>query len=226
MDAHGQAADSFGRDAWERHWREASAPVPPSPYLARETSDLEPGTALDAGCGAGAETVWLATQGWRVIGVDIAPTALARAAALAERPTLRGAATWVEADLTTWEPDEPLDLVLSSYTPAAIPQLELYRRLAGWVAPGGSLLIVGHLHGRPAGGHGHRHDEQAQEHGRGDRPPPEATVSLASVTALFDAGAWVVETAEEHVRTAAEAGAQPVRANDIVVRTRRRPESA
>ncbi|WP_433519190.1 hypothetical protein ACQP2T_28910 [Nonomuraea sp. CA-143628] len=63
----------FDKDFWERHWQERPAGVPgsmggspPNPYLARETSGLTPGTALDAGCGSGAEAIWLASHGWHV----------------------------------------------------------------------------------------------------------------------------------------------------------------
>ena len=38
--------------------------------------DLRPGMALDAGCGHGAEAIWLASTGWRVTAVDFSATAL------------------------------------------------------------------------------------------------------------------------------------------------------
>ncbi|WP_238432525.1 class I SAM-dependent methyltransferase [Micromonospora tarensis] len=80
----------FDKGYWDRHWHqpdhhrpEAGDENPPHPYLADQVSDLTPGTALDAGCGTGAEAVWLASHGWRVTAVDIASAALARAAARA-----------------------------------------------------------------------------------------------------------------------------------------------
>lgn len=39
---------------------------------------LSPGRALDVGCGEGADSLWLAQQGWRVTGVDIAQSALSK----------------------------------------------------------------------------------------------------------------------------------------------------
>lgn len=42
-----------------------------------------PRTALDIGCGEGADAVWLAQQGWQVTAIDHAPTAVRRAQELA-----------------------------------------------------------------------------------------------------------------------------------------------
>ena len=70
---------AFDKDYWESHWQQASGHAPgpelvPNPYLAREISRLAPGTALDAGCGEGAEAIWLATAGWQVTAADIFTT--------------------------------------------------------------------------------------------------------------------------------------------------------
>jgi len=201
--------DGFEKDAWERHWRETlgeHAPADsPGPYLTAETTELRPGTALDAGCGTGAHAVLLAERGWTVTGVDVAPTALAAAA---ERAGRAGASVrWVEADLTTWAPEAPFDLVLTAYAHASIPQLDLYRRLGEWVAPGGTLLIVGHSgHGDATG-----HDEQ---------PPEASRVTLPDITALFAAPAWRIRTARED---AATVPGHPVRHHDVIVRAERAP---
>ncbi len=74
----------FDKDYWESHWQQANEhrtgqEVDPNPYLAREISTLAPGTALDAGCGEGAEAIWLANQGWQVTAADISTEALSRA---------------------------------------------------------------------------------------------------------------------------------------------------
>ena len=108
--------------------------------LAEIASALPPGTALDAGAGEGGDAVWLAEHGWDVTAVDGSRTALDRgAAAAAERGVM---VTWVEADLRAWVPPTRYDLVTSHYLHAE--GARGWGWLADAVAPGGTLLVVGH----------------------------------------------------------------------------------
>lgn len=70
-------SEEFGKTFWEERYRgRTTAHVsPPNPQLVTEAGDLTPGTALDAGCGEGADAIWLASRGWQVTAVDIATTA-------------------------------------------------------------------------------------------------------------------------------------------------------
>jgi SAM-dependent methyltransferase len=206
----------FDKDFWERHWQQGRAGSPgsmggnpPNPYLARETGGLAPGTALDAGCGGGAEAIWLASQGWHVTAADISSEALARAAGRAAASGLPERLQWVEADLTAWRPGAQFDLVMTHYAHPAMPQLEFYDRIAGWVAPGGTLLIVGHLHTPGSADHG-RH------------PPAEASVTSAAITARLDGKEWEIVTAEEYLRTLTGHEGRAVPLRDVVVRAARR----
>ncbi|MEK8108387.1 class I SAM-dependent methyltransferase [Micromonospora sp. M12] len=70
---------------------------------------------MDAGCGTGAEAIWLASHGWQVTAVDISSEALARAAVRAEGSAVSDRVRWVEADLTTWAPKTRFDLVTTHY---------------------------------------------------------------------------------------------------------------
>ncbi|MCR1785999.1 methyltransferase domain-containing protein [Nocardioides carbamazepini] len=208
---------SFDQDYWDRHWQgdragapAAEAGAPPHPHLPRETGDLTPGTALDAGCGAGAEAIWLASRGWRVTAADIAERALARAAELAAASGVADRVQWVHADLSRWEPGTTYDLVTTHYAHPAMPQLEFYDRVATWVAPSGTLLIVGHLH---------------RDHGHGPggaEPPAAATATAAGITARLDPARWDVVTAEESPRAVTGHGACAVTLHDVVVRATRR----
>ncbi len=205
----------FDKEYWEQHWQGSGdgpgsmGGNPPNPYLARELGELAPGTALDAGCGAGAEAIWLAAHGWQVTAADISAEALAMAA---KRAAASGAAErlrWVAADLSVWRPETRFDLVTTHYAHPAMPQLEFYDRIAEWVAPGGTLLIVGHLHTQGDHGHGHGH-----------QPPVEASATAAAVTARLDETMWEVVTAEEGHRT--HPGREDARLHDVVVRATRR----
>lgn len=220
----------FDKEYWEQHWRQASAErparvggSPPNPHLARETSELVPGTALDAGCGAGAEAIWLASRRWQVTAVDISFEALARAA---ERATAIGTSQrlqWVEADLSVWEPATRFDLVTTHYAHPAMSQLEFYDRIAAWVAPHGTLLIVGHLHTDRASGGQDRGQSQGRGHMSGHHPPAEASATAAAITARLDETAWQVVTAEERHRTLIGHGGAHAPLHDVVVRATRRP---
>lgn len=109
---------------------------------------LTPGSALDAGCGHGADALWLAGQGWRVTAVDVAGTVLeqARRGAASADADPAGRIQWVPADLMSWQPAaNGYDLVSAHYVHAPAGQQEAFlRRLVSAVAPGGTLLVVGH----------------------------------------------------------------------------------
>jgi SAM-dependent methyltransferase len=207
----------FDKGYWEQHWAQrhgAASPDDggnaPNPYLPRETAGLVPDTALDAGCGTGGEAIWLAAHGWRVTAADISAIALARASEHAAVASLSDRVTWVEADLTSWEPGRQFDLVVTSYAHPAMPQLAFYARISEWVAPGGTLLIVGH-----------RNAHASTRHSQ--RPPTKAAVALSDITEALDPTAWCIETAEEETRTLAGPGGRALRLHDVIVRATRRP---
>jgi SAM-dependent methyltransferase len=213
--------EQMDRDYWESHWkardhgtgRGTGGGMPAHPYLGEETSTLEPGTALDAGCGEGAEAVWLASRGWSVTAADISSEALARAAGRVSLAGVADRVELVEADLGVWEPESRFDLVTTHYAHPATSQLAFYERISRWVGPGGTLLIVGHG-GRHGHGHGHGHDE--------GQPPEEVIVTAASVAQVLDPALWAVVTADEPVRTVTKPGGGSVELHDVVVRAARR----
>lgn len=201
---------SFDKTYWDQTWTGERAPAmssgDPNPHLINEIGGLEPGTALDAGCGAGAEAIWLAAQGWDVTGADVADAALDYAKDRATAAGVSDRVRWVQADLSSWAPETQYDLVTTHYAHPAMPQLDFYERIAEWVAHGGILLIVGHLH------HGHG-DSHGDSH-----PPAEASATADSITDRLDPVDWNVVTAEESQRTMVGPGGRTITIDDVVVR--------
>jgi SAM-dependent methyltransferase len=137
------------RDARRREWDERHAAghiesADPNPLLVSRTADLMPGSALDLGCGDGANAIWLARQGWRVTGVDWSGVALAKARSHTEAAGV--SVEWVMADLLNWSPPSgTFDLVVLVFLHAWPDERRpMYAGAARAVAPGGRLLVIGH----------------------------------------------------------------------------------
>jgi SAM-dependent methyltransferase len=134
--------------SWEERYRGAPAlwSGQANPSLVAEAGDLPPGRALDVGCGEGGDVLWLAGCGWQVTGLDWSEVALARAAEHAAAAGLSGQVEWVRGDVDSWAPPAAAyDLVTAHFLhPTADQRHPLVRRLAAAVAPGGTLLWVGH----------------------------------------------------------------------------------
>ena len=193
-----------------------SAPVVwsgrPNRQLVVEASALPPGTALDAGCGEGADALWLAERGWRVTAVDFSTVALDRGAAGARARGLDERIAWVHADLDAWTPPRGgFDLVAAHYLHSrGADRPALFERLAAAVAPGGTLLVVGHLLG---GGPGHEH-----HHGH----DPDLAYTAEDVAAVLVPAEWrdIVTENRERGPEAAERTGNPVPDTVLVARRR------
>jgi SAM-dependent methyltransferase len=196
----------FDEASWEERYRTTPSlwSGRANPQLVAEAAGLPPGRALDAGSGEGGDALWLAGRGWRVTAVDFSTVALARAAAQADR--LGVEVEWVHADLTRWEPPTgAFDLVSAQYfhLPAA-DRDPAFARLAAAVAPGGSLLVVGH---RPSELH---------------TGVPGMFFSAAQVAATLDPEAWDVVVCEDRPRTASGPAGHELPVADAVLRAVRR----
>jgi SAM-dependent methyltransferase len=134
------------REDWDRRYAavENLWSAKPNRFLVAEVVALEPGRALDLACGEGQNAIWLAERGWRVRAVDYSPVAIDKARARAEREGV--AVDFVEDDLLRHEPEAAAyDLVLLLYL--HLPSDErrsVLARAAGALAPGGTLLLLGH----------------------------------------------------------------------------------
>jgi SAM-dependent methyltransferase len=208
-----QSAHRLDRGFWDERWsdvlREHAAQVaqrPPNAYLTAAVGGLAPGRALDAGCGHGSEALWLAGRGWQVTAVDFSPTVLAhgRSTAATLGPDIAERIDWVEGDLGIWTPEAGLyDLVTSLYVHVAGSVGEMVSRLATGVAPGGTLLLVGHLPIDPMTG--------AETPAAG-----QVQVTVDAAVAVLDPQRWEIPVAEDRPRAAAGTGF------DAVICARRR----
>ncbi|MBE7484241.1 MAG: methyltransferase domain-containing protein [Polyangiaceae bacterium] len=202
----------YDRSYWEQLWAKTLrehpdkvAQRPPNAYLVAELTGLRPGRALDAGCGHGAETLWLAAHGWEVTAVDFSASALAHARSTAEAlgPDIAKRIAWREGDLAVWAPPPShFDLVMCLYVHVAGSVGEMVQRLASGVAPGGTLFVVGHRPIDPATGEPTAAAGQVQ-------------VSVESALAVLDQREWVLEVAAERARAVTGTGV------DAVIRARR-----
>ena len=88
---------------WNARYLNADAPwdtgiVPPEVVALIESGEPQPGWVLDLGCGSGVTSRFLAANRFRVVGVDLALSALSRAAQTAARQGL--AAHFCQGDVT------------------------------------------------------------------------------------------------------------------------------
>lgn len=126
--------------------------------LAAVTADRAPGRALDLGCGEGGDVLWLAERGWTATGLDLAPSAIARAREEAATRGI-GGAEFAVADLGAWadtaagnhaggdgQGDGGYDLVSASFlqSPVALERAKILRAGAARVRPGGLLVVIAH----------------------------------------------------------------------------------
>jgi SAM-dependent methyltransferase len=196
-------------EAWDSRYAESQRiwSGKPNAALVSEISSLSPGRALDLGCGEGADAVWLARQGWRVTAVDISGVALARAA---EHAADAGVTVdWQKHDLSESFPVGEWDLVSAQFLHfwKEFDREKILRRAAAAVAPGGVLVIEGHMdHGPFAHGDHEVHF-----------PTPD------EVIASLDLGdEWEVLRRDIHPRNQQDEDGNTIVRTDATVKLRRR----
>jgi SAM-dependent methyltransferase len=134
------------REDWDRRYAGAENlwSAKPNRFLVAEVEHLPPGRALDLACGEGQNAIWLAGLGWDVTGVDFSEVAIAKARARAQRDGVD--VDFAVADLLAYEPEpgaHDLVLLLYLHLPPSERRLVLERASAA-LAPGGTLLLIGH----------------------------------------------------------------------------------
>lgn len=204
MDEHAHGP-GHGVDWDERYGDEPMWSGRPNEALVREVTDLAPGTALDVGCGEGADAVWLARAGWRVTGIDVSGRALERAGRAAD--TLGVEVEWQHLGLEDLPADATYDLVSVFYPALLRGDGSVVATLLGSVAPGGTLLVVHHAFVDRA---------RALEHGF----DPDDYVGHEDLLAAVTAAGWTVEVAALVERGEVE-GPGAHHTTDQVLRARR-----
>lgn len=122
-------------------------------FVDRHLRDLDPGTAIDLGAGEGRNAVWLAQQGWAVAAIDFSRTGLEKAQQLATDHDV--VIECIHRDALVFEPEGQVDLVLISYLQLPSDQrVDMLRRAATWVAPGGTLFVIAHDQANVSHGYG------------------------------------------------------------------------
>jgi SAM-dependent methyltransferase len=151
----------------------------PDPTLVVVAAGLPPARALDLGTGDGRNAVWLAERGWQVIAVDFSAVALGRASDRAAAAGLD--VDWRLEDLLAWRPEEAayeLVALMFIHLPAA-ERVRVYDAACRAVAPGGTVLVVGH-------------DLANLGRGMGGPQDPDVLFTPADVVAALPAGFQVV----------------------------------
>jgi len=197
----------FAREDWNARYaqKELLWTAEPNRLFAAEVAALAAGSALDVACGEGRNAVWLAERGWRVTGVDFSDVALAKAAELS---AARGVEVeWVLADVLDYEPDpRSFDLVAVLYLQLSADELARAVRIAAdAVAPGGTLIVLGHDTTNLTDGYG---------------GPKEASVLFTPEDVVAALGKLEIERAEKVRRSVAVDGGEAI-AIDAFVRARR-----
>lgn len=150
-------------EAWDERYRAADLVwgLPPNRWVEQETAELTPGRALDLACGEGRNALWLAGRGWQVTAADFSQVGLDKGRALEEHSDAATPVQWRRADATVYRPDEPVDLALICYLQLPAEQRRAaVRNAASALAPGGTLLVIGHDSANLAEGTGGPQDPQ------------------------------------------------------------------
>lgn len=179
----------------------------PNRFVVEELAGLPPGRALDLGTGEGRNAVWLAGRGWQVTAVDFSAVALAKAAELAGKHGVT--VEWAEADLLEYQPASgAYDLVLLAYVQFPPPELAAVLAAASAaLAPGGTLLVVGH-------------DADNIAHGYGGPQDPQRLLRAEAITAALP-GLAIRRAGQAHRPVQTEDGTRV--AIDTLVRAQRPP---
>ena len=136
-------AGKLAEEMWDQRFAELQCSDLPDPKLVELVEPLNPGRALDLGCGPGRNAIWLAHKGWQVTGVDASSVGLAQAQ---DRATLAGVELeTVQFDVLSYRPKSKVDLIVIANIHLAEPErTEFFLSAAEMLATDGHLYVAGH----------------------------------------------------------------------------------
>lgn len=207
-------ANISAAEVWDEKYRSRNRiwSGEPNPQLIAEAAPLPPGTALDLGCGEGADAIWLASRGWKVTAVDVSAVALERAETHAQERGQGRNITWLRQDLAEWVPGELFDLVTAQFLHSTVmPWQQALQLAAAAVRTGGTLLIVGHHpDGLPPWGQHHHALEKFY------------TAEQLARELGIEAPEWRLDVVDTRHRIATGPGGEAAALTDAVLRATRR----
>lgn len=129
---------------WDERYSTNAWPTDPNESLVDLVTKLNPGKAIDFGCGTGRNSIYLASIGWEVTGVDGSKVGLQIAKDLAAEKNL--SIITELADLTQYKPKlNYYDLAVMSYIHFDKQTLKhILSMTVSSLKAGGYLYVVGH----------------------------------------------------------------------------------
>ncbi len=128
---------------WDQRYSQEAWSEIPDPELVNLAEDLEPGRALDLGCGTGRNSLWLAKKGWLVTGIDSSYVGLSQAMTRAR--SLKLNIELIHHDLAEYDPPtRQFDLVVVSNLHFAEPmRTRLFEIAKSALQTGGYIYFLG-----------------------------------------------------------------------------------
>ena len=128
---------------WNEYYKNTNAPwTTPDAGFVAEVMHLPTGSALELGCGEGADSIWLAKRNWEVTAVDFAPAAIENLTQAAQTQGVK--VKGIVADVTTYQSDEKYDLVFICYMHLRRDERhQMLNSATELLTPGGILVYIG-----------------------------------------------------------------------------------
>ena len=124
--------------SWDERWQQKiQKPIPaPDPWLLKQKAFLSGSTAVDLACGRGRNSLFLAEQGYQVLGIDASPAALKLLNTATEAQQVKIEVLQYNLELGLPPHPDKVDLILSFY----FLQRQLFSAIKLKITPGGLFI--------------------------------------------------------------------------------------